>query len=163
MVLGVRSQFPCKAPEGRDEVEGNLCSDPENARVSGIPFVLRYRRIGPGFPPVRAEPVEALRWITVRVLQKVPVPLCRRGGRPTILLLRQKKVGKEKATRSPGPCASLRAPCGARFKRGHAQTRLRLKQVRALIRSKLRSSAQPGRVGEVDSNSGSIEPASQAQ
>jgi hypothetical protein len=26
------------------------------------------------------------------------MPLCRRGGRPTVLLLRQKKVGKEKAT-----------------------------------------------------------------
>ena len=53
MVFGVSSQFPCEAPEGRDKVEGNLCSDPENARVSGIPFVLRYRRIG--LPTVRAE------------------------------------------------------------------------------------------------------------
>ncbi len=38
-------------------------------------------------------------------------------------LLRQRNLRKRKATRSLGPCASLRAPCGARFKRGHAQTR----------------------------------------
>jgi hypothetical protein len=61
------------------------------------------------------------------------------------LLLRQKKVTKEKATRSLGPCASLRATCGARLRRGLAQTRLRLKQARSLIRLRLRSSAQPGR------------------
>ena len=30
------------------------------------------------------------------------MPLCRRGGRPTVLLLRQKKVGEEKASRSQG-------------------------------------------------------------
>jgi hypothetical protein len=63
------------------------------------------------------------------------------------LLLRQKKVGKEKATRSLGPCASLRAPCGARAKRGLARTRLRLRQSRSLFRLTLRSSAQPGRGG----------------
>ena len=40
-----------------------------------------------------------------------------------LFLLRQNKVSQKKATRSLGPCASLRAPCGARFKRGHAQTR----------------------------------------
>ena len=39
------------------------------------------------------------------------------------LLLRQKKVTKEKATRSLGPYASLRATCGARLRRGLAQTR----------------------------------------
>ena len=61
------------------------------------------------------------------------------------LLLRQKKVTKEKATRSLGPYASLRATCGARLRRGLAQTRLRLKQARSLIRLRLRSSAQPGR------------------
>ena len=43
--------------------------------------------------------------------------------RLTLLLLRQKKVSKEKATRSLGPYASLRAPCGARAKRGLARTR----------------------------------------
>ena len=48
------------------------------------------------------------------------------GSRPAashFLLLRQKKVTKEKATRSLGPCASLRAPSGAQKKRGHVQTR----------------------------------------
>ena len=50
MVFGVRSQFPCDAPEGRDKVEGKLCSDPENARVSGVPFGLSYRRIGRSAP-----------------------------------------------------------------------------------------------------------------
>ena len=48
-------------------------------------------------------------------------------------LLRQRKVSKRKATRSLGPCASLRATCAARQKRGSAQTRLRLKQRAALI------------------------------
>jgi len=47
-------------------------------------------------------------------------------------LLRQKKVTKEKATRSLGPYASLRATCGARLRRGLAQTRLRLRQARSL-------------------------------
>jgi len=61
------------------------------------------------------------------------------------LLLRQKKVTKEKATRSLGPCASLRATCAARLRRGLAQTRLRLKHARSLIRLRLRCSAQPGR------------------
>ena len=37
------------------------------------------------------------------------------------LLLRQKKVTKEKATRSLGPSAALRATCGARAKRGPAK------------------------------------------
>ena len=37
------------------------------------------------------------------------------------LLLRQKNVSKEKATRSLGPFASLRATCGARAKRGQKQ------------------------------------------
>ena len=69
-------------------------------------------------------------------------------GRPTapaFSLRRQRKVSKEKATRSLGPCASLRVPCGAQTQWGHVQTRLRLKQARALIHWLLRSSAQPGR------------------
>ena len=155
-VFGVGSQFPCKAPEGRDEVEGNLCSDPENARVRvrsffvweelSTPFGLSLSK--PRFP----HPV-GLRYRSL-ALDHSPGPSQSFGAalsprRAThFLLLRQEKVSKEKATRSLGPCASLRAPCGARFERGHAQTRLRLKQVRALIRSKLRSSAQPERVGE---------------
>ena len=64
-----------------------------------------------------------------------------------ISLSRQRNLGKRKATRSLGPCASLRAPSGAQSKRGLVQTRLRLRQARALIRLLLRSSAQPGRVG----------------
>jgi len=63
------------------------------------------------------------------------------------LLLRQKKVTKEKATRSLGPSAALRATCGARAKRGLAKlAALRFAQTTpALIRLSLRSSAQPGR------------------
>src|SRR2546427_7630212 len=48
------------------------------------------------------------------------------GGSPAashFLLLRQKKVTKEKVTRSLGPYAALRATCGARSKRGLARTR----------------------------------------
>ena len=52
------------------------------------------------------------------------MPLCRRGGRLTFLLLRQKQSKQKK--RRPWclrPSAALRAPCGARFKRGRARTR----------------------------------------
>ena len=90
-------------------------------------------------------------------------------------LSRQRNLGKRKATRwsgsfwgqspnSPSLRLALRvrcdAPqrngcltpitqtCGARQKRGQAQTRLRLKQVPALIRFCLRSSAQPDGWGE---------------
>ena len=48
------------------------------------------------------------------------------GGSPAarhFILLRQNKVTKQKATRSLGPCAALRATCGARNKRGLARTR----------------------------------------
>src|SRR4051812_48934460 len=55
-----------------------------------------------------------------------------------------KKVSKKRRPRSLGPCASLRATCGARAKRGQKQL-ASLKQVFALIRLSLRSSAQPGR------------------
>jgi hypothetical protein len=47
----------------------------------------------------------------------------RPGGRGTVLLLRQKKVPKEKASRMRCPSASLRAHCVARSGRGCAQTR----------------------------------------
>ncbi len=65
------------------------------------------------------------------------------GGCPAathFLLLRQKKVSKEKASRMRRPCAALRARCVARTGRGLARTRLRLKQSRALIRPALRYS-----------------------
>ena len=45
--------------------------------------------------------------------------------------------------RVPPSLTLRRATCGARSKRGQAQTRLRLKQVPALIRFGLRSSARP--------------------
>ena len=67
----------------------------------------------------------------------------RAGGCPAathFLLLRQKKVSKEKASRMRRPCATLRARCVARPGRGLARTRLRLKQSRALIRPTLRYS-----------------------
>ena len=52
-----------------------------------------------------------------------PVPLCRRGGRLTFLLLRQKQSKQKK--RRPWclrPSAALRATSGARFKWGPAST-----------------------------------------
>ena len=95
MVFGVRSQFPCDAPEGRDKVEGNLCSDPENARFrilsfrSGSvtqPFGLRYRSLAlnqsPGFlmsPDAALSPRRATH----------------------LFLLRQNKVSQKKATLVP--------------------------------------------------------------
>ena len=63
------------------------------------------------------------------------------------LLLRQKKVSKEKATLL---CASLRYASGnlrCSLFAGSAQTRLRLKQRAALIREKLRSSAHTEGLG----------------
>ena len=59
------------------------------------------------------------------------------------LLLRQKKVTKEKATPlSATPSLRYGATCGARVSRGLAEL-ASLKQLRALIRETLRSSAQP--------------------
>jgi len=59
------------------------------------------------------------------------------------LLLRQKKVSKEKATPlSATPALRYGATCGARVSRGLAEL-ASLKQLRALIRETLRSSAQP--------------------
>ncbi len=72
------------------------------------------------------------------------------GGCPAathFLLLRQKKVSKEKASRMRRPCAALRARCVARSGRGLARTRLRLKQSRALIRPALRYSPTHNGVG----------------
>ena len=72
------------------------------------------------------------------------------GGCPAathFLLLRQKKVSKEKATLVP---ASLRCATGnlrCSVQPGSKTTRLRLKQVFALIRLDLRSSAHPQGVG----------------
>ena len=69
-------------------------------------------------------------------------------------LLRQRNLRKRKATLvSASPSLRCGATCGAHFKRGHAQTRLRLKQVRALIRLKLRSSAQTQGLGGQNSES----------
>ena len=63
------------------------------------------------------------------------------------LLLRQKKVTKEKATPlSATPALRYGATCGARVSRGLAEL-ASLKQLRALIRETLRSSAQPEGVG----------------
>ena len=78
------------------------------------------------------------------------------GGSPAathFLLLRQKKVSKEKATLVS---ASLRCASGSlrcALQAGSAQTRLRLKQCAALIRLKLCSSAQTQGVGEEQPNS----------
>ncbi len=46
------------------------------------------------------------------------------GGAPTCSLLRQRKVGKRKATPSPCPCAALRAPSGAQARGGAAELAL---------------------------------------
>ena len=55
-----------------------------------------------------------------------------------------KESNQRKATPlSATPALRFGATCGARFSRGLARTRLRLRQSRALIREKLRSSAQP--------------------
>ena len=62
-------------------------------------------------------------------------------------LLRQRKVSKRKATRSLGPSASLRATCAAQLRRGLAKLAPFhcAQTTRALIRLRLRCSAQPGR------------------
>ena len=74
------------------------------------------------------------------------------GGRPAathFLLLRQKKVSKEKATLlSATPTLRYGAPCGTRFKRGPRKLAA-LKQRAALIRLKLRSSAHTAGLGRM--------------
>ena len=95
---------------------------------ASFPFVLRYRRIGLRYrshsrKTVRAEPVEAFCSIRHGVFLISPDAALSPRPATHLFLLRQNKVSQKKATRSLGPCASLRAPCGARFKRGHAQTR----------------------------------------
>jgi hypothetical protein len=73
-------------------------------------------------------------------------------------LLRQRNLRKRKATLvSASPALRYGATCGARSSRGLVQTRLRLKQARALIRLALRSSAhsQGLCVPRSDSGSGS--------
>ena len=65
--------------------------------------------------------------------------------RLSFLCFAKEKTSKRKGDPQSGPCASLRVPCGAQTQWGHVQTRLRLKQARALIRWVLRSSAQPER------------------
>src|SRR3982750_4147320 len=70
----------------------------------------------------------------------------------TFLLLRQKKSKQKK--RRPWclrPCASLRAACGARSSRGQKQLAT-LKQVFALIRLDLRSSAHTQGLGRRNTN-----------
>ena len=76
------------------------------------------------------------------------MPLCRRGGATHLFLLRQNKISQEKASRSQDRCA---IPCAARLKWGQAQTRVRLKQVPALIHLSLRCSALPHGVLERES------------
>jgi hypothetical protein len=90
----------------------------------------------------------------------LPSALFAEGGWPgvarrqlTFLLLRQKQSKQKK--RRPWflrPFASLRAACGARSSRGQKQL-ASLKQVFALIRLDLRSSAHPQGVGTGRSNS----------
>ena len=65
----------------------------------------------------------------------------RPGGRLTFLVS-PRKVSKRRRPRCLRPSASLRATCGARVSRGLAEL-ASLKQLRALIRETLRSSAQP--------------------
>ena len=68
------------------------------------------------------------------------------------LLLRQKKVSKEKATRSLGPYASLRATCGARLRRGLAQTRFA--QTSAIPDPPTSALLGPARTGQAGTGAG---------
>ena len=76
------------------------------------------------------------------------------GNRPAatyfLLAIGKKKVSKEKATLLYAtPALRYGAPCGTRFKRGPRKLGYRLKQRAALIRLKLRSSAQTEGVGRM--------------
>ena len=75
---------------------------------------------------------------------------------PTCSLLRQRKVGKERRPGCLGPCASLRATCGGRQKRGSTQTRLRLKQRAALI-PLLPATTGPARTGLAGADAGQVQ------
>jgi hypothetical protein len=66
------------------------------------------------------------------------------GGNSLFFCVAKRKVSQRKGDPMVWvPPLSLRATCGARRKRGLARTRLRLRQSLALIRFRLRSSAQP--------------------
>ena len=78
----------------------------------------------------------------------------------SLSLLRQRKVSKERRPCCPRPYASLRAPCGARFRRGPRKL-ASLKQRAALIRLEFRSSAlTEGGLGE-KTNTSSQQPNTQ--
>ena len=78
-------------------------------------------------------------------LQRLHVGVCARL-RINFSLLRQRKVTKRKATRSLGPCASLRATCAARLRWGSAQTRLS-PQTRAALIPPASALLSPARTG----------------
>jgi hypothetical protein len=74
-------------------------------------------------------------------LELRPEPGIRPGGRVTFFAS-PKKVTKERRPHCLRPSASLRATCGARFRRGPRKLAA-LKHARPFFRLKLRSSAQP--------------------
>ncbi len=80
--------------------------------------------------------------------------------RSNFLLRRQEKVTKEKATPlSVTPSLRYEATCGARFRRGLAELAPPvLKQTRALIRLKLRSSARTHGLEGSGANNQTAEP-----
>ena len=122
-VFGVGSQFPCEAPEGRDKVEGNLCSDPENACVSGIPFVLTlrqaqdrvreaYRRIGLSLRRAQDWVRKAYRSLALNQSSGSLMSADAALSRPRathLFLLRQNKVNQKKATLVPALSAQIPA------------------------------------------------------
>ncbi len=70
-----------------------------------------------------------------------PWPGCAPGGAVPFFCVAKRKAPKKRPPPLPAPSARATGTCGARFGRGPARTRLRLRQSRALIRPKQRSSA----------------------
>ena len=73
------------------------------------------------------------------------------GGKSLFFASPKKSNQKKGDPQSASPALRYGAPCGAQSSRGLVQTRLRLRQARALIRLALRSSAQPEGVRELNS------------
>ena len=141
-----------EAPEGRAAGSGNLRSDPENTRSRSHSHELFTRY---PFELSLSKPLPE--W----GLSFVAMFRCRSMPRRAPHLSPVHTLRQRKATLISASLRFAAATCDARFKRRQAENRLWLKQMRALIRLKLRSLAQTEEVCP-NPSSGSSAPASPA-
>ena len=138
-LLGLEANNPKPKPV-RPEVSKNRAECRSHGSSSVSAEHVEARRSSPA--PVRAEVSKPCSESVIRCFGEPGAALSPRRA-TYLFLLRQNKVSQKKATLVPASLrfAPLRATCGAQPSRGLVQTRLRLKQARALIRLGFRSSA----------------------